>query len=224
MTSSYRDTTFVHFLKAAVLSSSALLLWRMLYTGDLTYVFLWWNLFLAWVPYGIAGTLEAMEDRKGQPLAAVAPIYVAWLLFFPNAPYILTDFIHLDALTGAVPLWYDALLVGSFGVSGLAFGLKSLHLVHRSVGRRFGAAFGWAMVAAVGLLSGFGVYLGRFPRWNSWDILVNPLHFAKDISHRLTYPSEYPKLIEVTLLFAVLVLGSYLGYLVLRKVRPGKKR
>jgi uncharacterized membrane protein len=213
----YREITFSNAIGAAVLASVALLLGRVWYTEDPTYVFLLWNLLLAWIPYGLAGAVEKLEAQKRQPLSVMAPLYIIWLLFFPNAPYILTDFIHLDALTGAVPLWYDVLLVGAFGATGLAFGLKSLHLVHHSLGMRFGRLAGWLTVLLIVLLSGFGVYLGRFPRWNSWDILIDPLRFTEDILHRLTYPLQYPNLVRVTLLFASVVFVSYVAYLALAR-------
>lgn len=212
--------TFTLFLRTAALTSIALLAIRVVYTGGMTYVFLLWNLLLAWIPYGIAFVLEKVEGQKAQPLSVVFPLYVVWLLFFPNAPYILTDFIHLDALAlHAVPLWYDALLIASFGATGLGLGLKSLHMIHHSLRMRFGHLVSWAIVLAVMLLSGFGVYLGRFPRWNSWDILSNPWYFASDTAERLTSPTEHPYLILVTFSFALILFVSYAAYLWLLRMK-----
>lgn len=215
----FRLLTFSRFLQILSLMSAVLLVARIVSTGKLTYVFLIWNLFLAWVPYGVAIALERIEQSRGQPLFIIVLLYSVWLLFFPNAPYILTDFIHLDALTiGAVPLWYDALLISAFGVAGLAFGLRSLHLMHISWRKRFGRLFGWVSIAVVSILSGFGVYLGRFPRWNSWDVLADPTGFIYDVLERLSSPVEYPNLIEVTVSFAVLVFGSYAGYRIILRM------
>jgi uncharacterized membrane protein len=213
-----RKMSSAHFLRLATLVSVLLLVGRIGYTRDVTYIFLMWNLFLAWAPYGLAVVLERIEKIKRQPLLVVAPLYVVWLFFFPNAPYVLTDFIHLDALRGAVPLWYDVVLVGCFGVTGLVFGLMSLAVVHGSLRRRWGRVVSWVLVTGIVLLSGFGVYLGRFPRWNSWDVIAQPRVFLLDVSHRLSYPWHYPNLLEVTLLFSGVTLLGYFAYLALTRL------
>jgi len=133
-------------------------------TGDGFYRFLVWNLFLAWVPLALAAAAYALLRRGVDGL--VAALLVAWLLFFPNAPYLLTDFIHLEE--GPAPLWYDALMLSAFAWTGLLVGFASLYLVQIILRRAFGAAAAWLGVfGALGLAS-IGVYIGRFVRLNSW--------------------------------------------------------
>ncbi len=96
------------------------------------------------------------------------PCAALWLVFFPNAPYIITDLLHLSAQDG-VPVWYDLILLSAFAWTGAMLGMISLGLMHVLVARVAGGAWSWIFVLGVLMLSGFGVYLGRFPRWNSWD-------------------------------------------------------
>ena len=120
----------------AVLSLAAvgLIAVRLDRVGEPAFFFLTWNLFLAWIPYVLAICVAAVHGRGGpRPLLWV--LGAAWLLFLPNAPYILTDFIHLGRIGGA-PLWFDAALIGTFAAAGLALGLASLLVMHHVVEAR----------------------------------------------------------------------------------------
>ena len=151
-------------------------------TGSDYYRFLVWNLFLAWVPLLLAIAAYARARRRID--AVVWAVLVPWLLFFPNAPYLLTDFIHLEE--GPAPLWYDALMLSAFAWTGLLVGFASLYLVQMIVRRALGASAAWiAVVAALGLAS-VGVYVGRFVRFNSWDALLHPLRVADVLQEQLS--------------------------------------
>ena len=109
-----------------------------------------------------------------------------WLLFLPNAPYIVTDFVHLTARS-TVPLWFDGVELSAFAWTGMLLGFVSLYLVHAVARHRFGGTAGWLGVLAVLGLVSAGVYLGRVKRWNSWDLITQPgseacaaLHAARD--------------------------------------------
>lgn len=135
-----------------------------------------------------------------------------WLLFLPNAPYILTDVIHLEESRG-MPQWYDLALILSSAGAGLFFCYLSLLDVQRFIARRFGARRGWLVAASSLLLCGFGIYLGRFLRWNSWDLLTHPGALLSNIHALLTARGEHPNPFAVTLIYG---LGLLLGYLALR--------
>lgn len=151
-------------------------------TRQSRHFYLVWNLFLALIPLACALGIDGLV-RLGRGRLALA-LGVPWLLFLPNAPYILTDFIHLQR-TQSPWAWGHLLLLVWFSFAGLASGVLSLHLVHRLVTRQWGAWTGWVFVTVTALLSGLGVALGRFRRWNSWDILQQPQDIAWDIVRHL---------------------------------------
>ena len=196
-------------LLAASLLSIGTLVAQIHATHDHRYTFLFWNLFLAWVPL-IAAALAFASARRGA-LPLVVVLIAVWLLFFPNAPYLLTDFIHLHG-NGPSPLWYDALMLSSFAWTALMLGLVSLYLVHAIVGQKAGAAAGWFVVVCVLGLASFGVYLGRFARFNSWDVVTRPHLVLSVIRKEIDSPLHDPKMVV-----ALLVLTAFLlvGYLVL---------
>jgi uncharacterized membrane protein len=195
-------------LAASVLSLGTLVA-QIHATHDHRYTFLFWNLFLAWVPL-IAATLAFVFAQRGVgPLVVV--LILVWLLFFPNAPYLLTDFIHLHGNTPS-PLWYDALMLSGFAWTAVMLGFVSLYLIHAIIRQRVGAAVGWVAVVCVLGLSSFGVYLGRFARFNSWDVVTRPHLVLSVIRQDVDSPLHDPKMVV-----ALLALTAFLvvGYLVL---------
>jgi uncharacterized membrane protein len=203
---------------AALLAASALCVatveFRIHHTGDPYFRSLVWNLVLAWVPLLLAfGAYEAA--RRRQPAAAVV-LAVLWLLFFPNAPYLLSDFVHLGEAP-STPLWYDALMLSSFAWTGLMLGFASLYLMHLIWRRVVAPSVAWlGVVCALGLAS-FGVYIGRFIRFNSWDALLRPRYVADVIRSQVDNPFDHPRMLAALavltgfLLVAYLVLYSFAG-------------
>jgi uncharacterized membrane protein len=147
---------------------------------------------------------------------------VVWLVFFPNAPYILTDFLHLGSMGDIVPGWYDVLMLFWFAWTGLLLGVVSLYLMQDIVARAFGGAAGWGFVIAAAFLGSFGIYLGRFLRWNSWDLLRRPMPLAGELYGNVTDPALQPRLLGFTLLFALLFLFIYVAvYIFAKLTKPG---
>ena len=171
--------------------------WR---TGDLLFLFLVWNLFLAWIPLATAGFAAALPNR---PIAqAICGAW--WLLFFPNAPYLVTDLMHLSYLGGRL-LWFDTLMFATFALTGLVVGYVSLRLMQGIVARYLGVVGSWGFVVGALLLSSYGIYIGRFLRWNSWDLFVSPLSLARDMAGSLFEL----RTMAVTFSLAVLFIGTY---------------
>ena len=172
-------------------------------TGRAQHLFLAWNLFLAWIPVALALWLEERDRRglaRGWRLWGTA---FAWLMFFPNAPYILTDLKHLKLATR--PHWWtDLIIILLFAFTGLVLAFLSLHRMHALVARRRGWVAGWVFAIGVVFLSGFGVYLGRFERWNSWDVLTQPLAMVADAPNWFHYYA-----VKFTLLFGLLLAIAY---------------
>ena len=198
--------TLVFVLATSVALSVILVVSRVLMTGRLLFLFLIWNLFLALIPFAISTMLGI---AKG-PLRArlLVPVGAAWLLFFPNAPYILTDLFHLERRAG-VPFWYDLALILSCAWNGLMLAYASLADMQRLVQRRLGTGAGWTFATVALLLSSFGIYLGRYLRFNSWDVLANPLTLFYDIVNRILHPFSFPGTWGVTLVFGVFLLIGY---------------
>lgn len=173
-------------------------------TSELSYLFLFWNLFLAGIPVltGLAFETSMRHRRR----ASSAAWFAVWLLFLPNGPYLMTDLVHLRQTDG-VPLWFDALTLVSAAVAGLLAGFVSLRFVHGACAAAWGELRGWAVALAALALCGFGVYLGRFARLNSWDVLTRP--------HKLLYsstaasPLDNPEALLVSALFSSFLVVSY---------------
>ncbi|HEX8327548.1 MAG TPA: DUF1361 domain-containing protein [Hymenobacter sp.] len=198
--------TLVFVLAASLALSMVLVMGRVVMTGRFTFLFLIWNLFLAVIPFA----LSTMLGTARGPLRArvLVPVGAAWLLFFPNAPYILTDLFHLDSRPG-VPLWYDLAVILSCAWNGLMLAYASLADMQRLVQLRLGPIAGWAFAVVALLLSSFGIYLGRYLRFNSWDVLANPLTLFYDIVNRLIHPFSFPGTWGLTLVFGVFLLVGY---------------
>jgi uncharacterized membrane protein len=198
-----------------VLLSSALavvmLQARLEWSGRMSFIFLVWNLFLAFVPYGLALLASLLHARGLARGWSLLPLGVAWLLAFPNAPYLVTDFIHLKPRPG-VPMWFDAAMLASFAASGWLMGLLSLEVWKRLLEERWGRAAAWGGVLAASVLCGYGIYLGRFERWNSWHVLSRPGSLFDAVLGHLREPLTYRWLVGTTLVFAALVLLSYLVF------------
>jgi uncharacterized membrane protein len=194
----------------------ALLVFRFVRAESYLFGFLAWNLFLAAIPAVAAWFFVRAAENRSSALVQVW-WFAIWLAFLPNAPYIVTDFMHLDDRP-PVPLWYDVALLASCAGTGLLLGYSSLADVQAVITRKFSAVLGWALALAALFLSAFGIYLGRFLRWNSWDALTNPLQLFSDIAARALHPLSYPQTIGVTFIYGV---GLLLGYIALRVLRPG---
>jgi uncharacterized membrane protein len=196
-----------------------LLALRIAYTGSGAHIWLSWNLMLAWVPVLLAPAVRrAAARRRGRWLAPL--LGALWLLFYPNALYIVTDLMHLSA-SGASTLrfWLDLVLVLSFVWMGLLTGYVSLAPLHEWVAATRGRVAGWLFALGVLGLSGFGVYLGRFLRWNSWDIFVQPLALGRDVLAPLLHPLANLQALAITAAFATFFVLVYVSlYTAARRV------
>jgi len=207
-----------------VVVATLLLMWCALllaYRVHLSYdslpIWLAGNLLLAAIPL-VCSTLLAVAARKRRGIVAVA-LFGLWLLFLPNAPYIITDLIHLTR-PSPLPLWFNVALLASCAATGVVLGYLSLLDVHGVVDRRFGPRAGWTVAGGSLLLSGFGIYLGRFLRWNSWNLFTDPLRLAHGMLDAFTRPGGHPEPVPVTLVYGV---GLVIGYVALRVLTaPGR--
>ncbi len=166
-----------------------------------------WNLFLAAIPLGLSLLMPYIRSAK-----AAAVVLPAWLLFFPNAPYVLTDLMHLH-MRPNVPFWLDLLMLLSFGLVSLWMGFQSLRLMQDWVSQRYGNITSWCFAFGTLILTGFGIYLGRFLRWNSWDIVTRPWRLIADVGDRVLNPLDHLRTWGFTLGFGGLLVLGYLFWI-----------
>ena len=193
---------------------AALLGYRLYCSFDRLAVALMWNLFLAVVPLFWSSAFQAANARGHRVLAGFC--FALWLLFLPNAPYLLTDLIHLAPRPHfGVPLWYVLAMLLFCAGTGTLLGYLSLINVHLVVEQKFGKTAGWIVAGASLMLCGFGIYLGRFLRWNSWDAFTHPIQLLKAVIGQFIDAGPHPRPLDVTLIYGV---GLIIGYLALRVV------
>jgi uncharacterized membrane protein len=176
-----------------ILISSAfsilLLAIRIIVSHRISYAFLAWNLFLAYIPLMIANWLNRHEIIMRNKISILLSISV-WLLFLPNSFYILTDLFHLQNLPGSRP-WFDLILILSFAWNGILFGIISIWKMEMLLKRTTGRLTSTLLIFAVMWLNAFGVYIGRFLRFNSWDIIFNPFPLFTEIFDMIINPYDY---------------------------------
>lgn len=206
------NTAVFALLGLASVMCLCLVVARTVYSHTSNLQFLVWNLFLAWIPLVLATTAHRIATRRSAlTRLVVVPTAIVWLLFFPNAPYIVTDFVHLGQFHDKVPGWYDVMLIAWYAWTGLLLGVVSLRLMQEIVARAVGSVGGWLLVAVVTVLGSIGIYFGRFLGWNSWDVFQAPLALAHKAWYRANQPNADVRMLGFTVLFALLFLFVYVA-------------
>jgi uncharacterized membrane protein len=181
--------------------------------------YLIWNLFLAWIPLIFA--LLACEEltsrtRRNWRFAGFA---FGWLIFFPNAPYIFTDLVHISIETSR-HYWIDLAMVLACALTGLMLWFVSLYLMHALMARRFGRLAGWGFVTLMAALTSFGIYMGRFQRFNSWDVMTKPGEVFQGIGSWASAAISYKPTVAFPLLFTIFLFLAYLMLYALTHLSP----
>jgi uncharacterized membrane protein len=176
------------------------------------FLFLNWNLFLAFIPLIVSSIVIKFEIKSK---IALFLAIVIWIIFFPNSPYILTDLFHLKTRS-SIPIWYDLIVILAYAWTGLMFGFVSLLQIEKLLSEFLSELKINILVILFFFISSFGVYLGRFLRWNSWDILTNPFGLFQDITHSFIYPLENTKTWGVTLLMGILLNFMYFSIKIIK--------
>jgi len=203
----YSISVFV-LLNIACAMCIGLVFARVAYSESGRHLGLIWNLFLAWIPFMLAYFANAVLWRRATLYIILPFIAFLWLIFYPNAPYMLTDLQDLARRASGAPLWYDVLIVVWCSWTGMLLGVISLYLMQNIIVRSFGRTAGWVFVFVISALSSFGIYIGRFVRLNSWDILQNPGETAQEILGIVIDPSR--RLAAFTFLYTIFFLFVFL--------------
>jgi uncharacterized membrane protein len=187
--------------------SAGLLGFRVWYTQENNYVFLLWNLFLAFIPWLLLHVARRWMLFERQMPAFL--LTVTGVLFLPNAPYLVTDLFHIR-YQGAIPLWFDTLLIFSFAVNGLFLFYKAMRKLEAILNIWLPDWYRRLAMAGVFFLSGFGIYLGRYLRFNSWDLLADPASLITSIAGIVLHPQENLQAFGVSFFYGMALLVMYL--------------
>lgn len=185
----------------------SLIFFRLYATGEPHFFFLIWNLILAWIPFLFSRMITNAGNRNASTIKLTV-LFCFWLLFFPNAPYIITDLFHFHKRP-MVPLWFDLVLILSFAWNGLMLGFISLMEIQKFLSKKFSKRTGFLVAILLLIISAFGIYLGRYMRWNSWDIFTNLSLLFQDVKDRFIHPLEHPRTIGVTVFYSAFLIMSY---------------
>ncbi|HEU4718622.1 MAG TPA: DUF1361 domain-containing protein [Bacteroidia bacterium] len=194
---------------------------RCIYTGRRMFLFLDWNLFLAGLPWIVSTLLVLHPGKKNKGIFSWLAI-ITWLLFFPNAPYMITDLFHLRTATDS-PKWFDLMLVFSFAWTGIIAGFLSLRDIEQLLHSRLRGKFVRAVIGIMLFASGFGIYLGRYLRQNSWDMLSGSQNIFHEIAQRFLHPQVHPRTWGMTLLFGIFLNLAYWSVGLFGNAKPAQK-
>lgn len=176
----------------------ALLLVRIIKTEQFSYAFLTWNLFLAFIPYYL---IKKFKVEQSKPLQVI--IIGTTILFLPNAPYLLTDLFHLRERIAA-PMWFDLILILSFAFLGMVFFVSCVSNLLLIINNMFGSGlitsgFKFFIMSS----SAYGIYLGRYLRFNSWDLVSDPFNLARQMFYSFFSQNCYKETLSVTITFTI---------------------
>jgi uncharacterized membrane protein len=196
------SVSFVCFVSVFLLGA------RVASSDSMRYVFLLWNLVLAALPLLIAIWLVDRIKKYGWLAWQQIVLTILFLIFLPNSFYLVTDFVHLR-LTSEATIIYDVVLLSSFMFSGLLLGYVSVYLMHRELKKRVSEKTALAIVSGLFLAVSFAIYLGRFSRWNTWDVLLEPTGLLFDVSDRFVNPGVHTDTYITTGIVFILLFGLY---------------
>ena len=228
-------TEMDRLLTASMLFSCILVGIRIFHTGKITFIFMIWNLFLAYVPYAISTWMTArgareiraardareihptrkagasLASRRRQSQFFTGLLFLAWLLFIPNSFYILTDLYHLadNHRNSLVPEWFDLSLILSFAWNGLLLGILSVRQIEKILIPQASIFQEWLFLYPVMWLNALGVYTGRYLRYNSWDIITNPFQLLSDIFGMVIHPLRHQYAWDMIFCFSILLTLFY---------------
>ena len=195
--------------------SIVMVLVRILFTGSFAFLFLAWNLFLAWLPYAV--TSWAQDQPKWKSGKRFGLLFIGWLLFVPNSFYIITDLFHIRYREG-VMLWFDLVMILSFAWNGLLLGLLSVRQMEKMMMPYLRGGHELLFIYPIMWMNAWGVYIGRYLRFNSWDVITNPFALIADIADMLVHPIENKYAWGMIACFSVLMTLMYVAVKRISKV------
>ncbi|MDR1839515.1 MAG: DUF1361 domain-containing protein [Treponema sp.] len=206
------ETVFMAVLSLFCFATS---LFRHFYSGTWSFFFLNWNLFLAFVPWALT-SISFIKPKIQSSVISIALLLVFWLLFFPNAPYIITDLFHLRVIRN-MPIWYDTLMILSYAWTGMLFGFLSLLDIEEILKRKLHRILVTCLSVFLLFVGSFGIYIGRYLRWNTWDLFTRTSEVLTDINDRFVNPFEHLTTWGVTIFMGIFLNIVYWSFKLLKK-------
>jgi len=206
------ETAFMALLSLFCLCTT---IFRRIYLGTWEFFFLNWNLFLAFVPWALT-SISFIKPKIQHSILGITVLLVFWLLFFPNAPYIITDLFYIRRIK-SMPIWYDTLMLLSYTWAGLLFGFFSLWDIEQILGRRLPRPVVTVLSGVLLFVGSFGIYIGRYLRWNTWDLFTRTSQVLTDIGDRFTNPFEHTTTWGVTLFMGMFLNIVYWSFRLVKK-------
>lgn len=216
------DQSMLKILLLPVAVCSIFLIGRILVTDSGRYLFLFWNLLLAMIPLAVLYVLK--NNLKKTPWLSSLNVILTFVFvaFLPNAFYIVTDYTHLRGAS-EININYDILLITSFAITGLIWGYCATLEFHRQLETRLSPKKALGLISLIFLASSFAIYLGRFVRWNSWDILFQPAAIIFDVSEQVINPRMHENAYYYTGAFFLFLISVHLVLWQLMKAYSSKK-
>ncbi len=184
---------------------------RLFLFGTHSFVYILWNIFLAAISFVMSSFILAYIGKRNFYNPVFIICFILWILFLPNAPYVVTDFIHLGEIR-SVPVMYDIILLFSSSVVSMLFGLYSMEQMEKILAFRFSEKVIKRIMFFVILFTSFGIYLGRTLRFNSWDLFINHRALFESILEIFAKPGKHINAYVYTVMFFFLIFTSYKAF------------
>lgn len=192
---------------AVVLNVLRVIIW-----GKMSLIFILWNILLAFIPFFISFILLSLSKEKKLSKIIFIIGFIIWMLFIPNAPYIVTDFIHLGEIR-SVPMIYDVFLIFSSASVGLMLGFHSFFHIEQIIKTKYSPRVTSLIMSLIMIIISFGIYLGRFMRFNSWDVFVNHTSLIKNVWKIFSQSTANTEVFLYTGLFFFFLYLSYKAWI-----------
>lgn len=181
---------------------------RVIDTDSYRYGFLVWNLVLAAIPPLLAWWLVWRIRHFGWSPWPQVVLTIAWVLFLPNSFYLITDLIHLRSNYEADLLFDISLLVAAI-FAGVTYGFIGVYMVHMEILKRLRESHAYLIISALLLAVSFAICLGRYTRWNTWDVLLRPAGLLFDVSDRFINPHMHEQTYLTTFILFITLFAVY---------------
>jgi len=206
-----RDIKIPKQITSLLILAVVLNILRVLFFSNTAFLYILWNIFLAFIPFIISSILVLRTNKNNISKIFFVAGLILWFLFLPNAPYVITDFIHLGRIH-AVPIMFDIFVLFTSAWVSLLMGLYSLVNIEKIFLLRFTKKVTNIVMVLIILFASFGMYLGRYLRFNSWDFFVSHNYLITSIMKIVKEPNSNENMYAYTSLFFIFIYISFISF------------